>query len=81
MNKSINQTLSRTILTSLTTLVVLIVLLFVGSYLIKLFTLALIIGVLIGTYSSIFIASYSVNLLQNKFGYILEKFNLENNES
>ena len=46
-NKSINQTISRTILTSLTTLIVLIVLFFVGNYLIKLFTLALIIGVLI----------------------------------
>ena len=79
-NKSINQTISRTILTSLTTLIVLIVLFFVGNYLIKLFTLALIIGVIIGTYSSIFVASYSVNLLQNKFGYVLKKFNFEEEE-
>ena len=79
-NKSINQTISRTILTSLTTLIVLIVLFFVGNYLIKLFTLALIIGVLIGTYSSIFVASYCVNLLQNKFGYVLKKFNFEEEE-
>ena len=79
-NTSINQTISRTILTSLTTLIVLVVLFFVGNYLIKLFTLALIIGVLIGTYSSIFIASYSVNFLQNKFGYILKKFNFEEEE-
>ena len=77
VNQSINQTLTRTMLTSLTTLIVLIILYFVGSYLIKLFTLALIIGVIIGTYSSIFIASYSVSILQNKFGYILEKFRLD----
>ena len=79
-NTALNQTISRTILTSLTTLIVLIVLFFVGNYLIKLFTLALIIGVLIGTYSSIFVASYCVNFLQNKFGYILKKFNFEEEE-
>ena len=81
VNKSINQTLTRTLLTSLTTLIVLVILYFVGSYLIKLFTLALIIGVIIGTYSSIFIASYSVSILHNKFGYILEKFRLDDNEA
>ena len=80
INKSINQTLARTLLTSLTTLIVLVILYFVGSYLIKLFTLALIIGVIIGTYSSIFIASYSVSILHNKFGYILEKFRFDENE-
>ena len=80
INKSINQTLARTLLTSLTTLIVLVILYFVGSYLIKLFTLALIIGVIIGTYSSIFIASYSVSVLHNKFGYILERFRFDENE-
>ena len=80
VNKSINQTLARTLLTSLTTLIVLVILYFVGSYLIKLFTLALIIGVIIGTYSSIFIASYSVSILHNRFGYILDKFSLDENE-
>ena len=79
-NKAINQTISRTILTSLTTLIVLTVLFFVGNYLIKLFTLALIIGVLIGTYSSIFVASYCVNFLQNRFGHVLKKFNFEEEE-
>ena len=80
INQSINQTLARTLLTSLTTLIVLVILYFVGSYLIKLFTLALIIGVIIGTYSSIFIASYSVSVLHNKFGYILERFRFDENE-
>tara|TARA_B100000131_G_scaffold293364_1_gene308622 strand:- start:1140 stop:2024 length:885 start_codon:yes stop_codon:yes gene_type:complete len=71
VNQSINQTLRRTVLTSLTTLIVLIILYFVGSYLIKLFTLALIIGVIIGTYSSIYIASFSFTILYEKYGWML----------
>ena len=57
INISINETLSRTILTSLTTLTVVVSIFILGGGLIKDFALALIIGVLIGTYSSIFIAS------------------------
>ena len=56
-NKSINQTLSRTVLTSLTTFVVVSILFFFGGEVIHNFSFALVIGVLIGTYSSIFIAS------------------------
>jgi preprotein translocase subunit SecF len=56
-NKSINETLSRTILTSLTTLVVLLCLFFLGGEIIHNFAFAMIIGVGIGTYSSIFVAS------------------------
>ena len=56
-NRSINQTLSRTILTSLTTFVVVIILFFFGGEVIHNFSLALVIGVIVGTYSSIFIAS------------------------
>lgn len=70
-NLSINQTLTRTILTSLTTLIVLLILYLIGNYLIKLFTFALIIGVAIGTYSSIFVAGFCFNMLYNKYGYIL----------
>ena len=81
VNHSINQTLSRTILTSLTTLIVLTILYFVGSYLIKLFTLALIIGVMIGTYSSIFIASFSFKILYNRYGHLLNRFDLEEDEN
>tara|TARA_B100001029_G_C15010305_1_gene423813 strand:+ start:47 stop:997 length:951 start_codon:yes stop_codon:yes gene_type:complete len=80
VNHSINQTLSRTVLTSLTTLIVLIILYFVGSYLIKLFTLALIIGVIIGTYSSIFVASFSFKILYNRYGHLLNQFDLEEDE-
>jgi preprotein translocase subunit SecF len=57
LNKSINETLSRTILTSLTTLIVLFALFFLGGEIIHNFTFAMIVGVLIGTYSSIFVAS------------------------
>lgn len=57
MNLSVNQTLPRTILTSVTTLLVLIALFVFGGDSLKGFSVALIIGVLIGTYSSIFIAS------------------------
>ena len=57
MNVSINQTLPRTILTSLTTLLVLISLYFYGGDALNGFAATLIIGVLIGTYSSIFVAS------------------------
>ena len=56
-NLSLNQTMSRTIVTSLTTLMVVTILFFVGGEVIKYFAFALIIGVIVGTYSSIFIAS------------------------
>lgn len=56
MNLSINMTLSRTIMTSLTTLIVLISLYVFGGEIIRGFAMALIIGVLIGTYSSIYVA-------------------------
>jgi len=63
MNRSINQTLPRTILTSLTTLLVLISLYVFGGDIIHNFSVALILGVVIGTYSSIYIASPAVLML------------------
>ena len=57
LNKSINQTLSRTIMTSLTTLLALLALFLFGGEVIKGFVSAMMWGVLVGTYSSIFIAS------------------------
>ena len=57
VNLSLTQTLNRTLVTSLTTLLVLVVLFFFGGEMIHNFSLGLIIGVLIGTYSSIFVAS------------------------
>ena len=63
LNISINQTLSRTIITSLTTLFVLLSLLLLGGIAVEYFAIAMIVGILIGTYSSIFIASTSLFLL------------------
>jgi preprotein translocase subunit SecF len=57
VNASLNQTLSRTLMTSITTLVVLISLFVFGGEVIHVFSLALIMGVLVGTYSSIYVAS------------------------
>ena len=66
VNKSINESLSRTIVTSLTTLMVVITLYIFGGEVIHYFSFALIIGVLVGTYSSIFVASLIVVYLQPK---------------
>lgn len=60
MNRSLNQTLPRTVLTSLTTLLVLLSLLIFGGEVIRGFAIALIIGVVVGTYSSLFVASPTV---------------------
>lgn len=59
MNTSINQTLSRTIVTSFTTMLVVMSLYLLGGELISAFALTLILGVIVGTYSSIFVASAS----------------------
>lgn len=65
LNKSINQTLSRTILTSATTLFVVLVLFIFGGNAINDFAFALIAGVLVGTYSSIFIATPAIYVWEN----------------
>jgi preprotein translocase subunit SecF len=57
MNASINQTLARTLMTSITTLLVLVSLFVFGGEVIHAFSLALILGVVVGTYSSIYVAS------------------------
>ncbi|MBT5735196.1 protein translocase subunit SecF, partial [bacterium] len=66
VNRSINESLSRTIVTSMTTLFVVLVLYFFGGEVIHSFSFALIIGVLVGTYSSIFVASLIVIYMQPK---------------
>ena len=63
INTSINQTISRTLMTSFTTLLVLLSLFFLGGEVIHSFALALIIGVFVGTYSSIYVATTSALLL------------------
>ena len=57
INTAINQTLPRTVLTSVTTLIVVLTLLIFGGEVIRGFSIALLVGVIIGTYSSIFVAS------------------------
>ena len=57
INTSINEVLSRTLVTSLTVFIVLVALLFLGGMVVRDFALALAIGVVVGTYSSIFVAS------------------------
>ncbi len=64
INKSINETLARTILTSITTLLVVIILFVFGGGTIHNFAFAMIVGVLVGTYSSIYVASPIVLLSQ-----------------
>lgn len=66
INRSINETLSRTILTSGTTLIVVLALTLLGGGIIHDFALALLIGILVGTYSSIFIASPILLLWQGR---------------
>jgi len=63
INESISQTLSRTLITSLTTILVLISLILFGGEILFGFSFALLIGVIIGTYSSIYIASSTLLLL------------------
>ena len=66
INQSLNETMSRTLLTSVTTLLALFSLYFLGGEVLKGFTLAMIIGVFIGTYSSVFIASQIILYLNVK---------------
>lgn len=64
INRSVNETLSRTILTSVTTLVVVVTLFVLGGGIIHDFAFALIVGILIGTYSSIYVASPILLVMQ-----------------
>jgi preprotein translocase subunit SecF len=64
VNVSLTQTLGRTLVTSLTTFLVLLALFFVGGELIHAFSIALMIGVIIGTYSSVYVAA-NILLIMN----------------
>ena len=66
INQSINQTLTRCLNTALTTLFVLLAIFFLGGQSIKYFALALVIGIIIGTYSSIFITSSLITVWQGR---------------
>jgi preprotein translocase subunit SecF len=66
VNKSLNDTLSRTVITSVTTLFVVTVLFIFGGEVLKGFSFALMLGVIIGTYSSLFVASAMVVELERR---------------
>lgn len=66
VNSSINQTLSRTLLTSITTLIVVVLLYALGGEGIHAFAFALVVGVMVGTYSSVFVASPVLLMLVNR---------------
>lgn len=68
VNASINQTLARTLMTSLTTLLVVVSLFLFGGEVIHDFAFALIVGIFVGTYSSIYIASPVMLALEGRFG-------------
>ncbi|MGD8360305.1 MAG: protein translocase subunit SecF [Gemmatimonadota bacterium] len=68
VNRSINETLPRTVLTSGTTLAVLLALLLLGGTVIRDFTMVLMLGILVGTYSSIFVASPALLEIQKRWG-------------
>lgn len=68
INKSINNVLSRTIVTSFTTMLVVVILLVFGGEVIRPFALAISIGIIIGTYSSMFIAAPTLILWHERFG-------------
>lgn len=68
VNRSINETLPRTVLTSGTTLAVLVALLVLGGAVIRDFTVVLILGIVFGTYSSIFVASPALLEIQKRWG-------------
>ncbi len=68
LNRSVNQTLSRTLLTSGTTLIAVVALTLLGGPIIRPFALAMVIGILVGTYSSIYVASPTLLLLERRFG-------------
>lgn len=67
INRSINQTISRTLLTSLTTLFVVVVLFFFGGVALKSFSFPLLVGIIVGTYSSIYIASPVFYFIEERF--------------
>jgi preprotein translocase SecF subunit len=68
LNLSVNQTLARTVLTSGTTLAAVLALLFLGGQVIRPFAIAMVIGIAVGTYSSVFIAAATLLWLETRFG-------------
>jgi preprotein translocase subunit SecF len=68
LNQSVNQTLARTVITSGTTMVAVLALWILGGEVIRPFAIAMAIGIVVGTYSSVFIASPALLFLERHFG-------------
>jgi preprotein translocase subunit SecF len=68
LNQSVNQTLARTVITSGTTMVAVLALWILGGEVIRPFAIAMAIGIVVGTYSSVFIASPALLFLERRFG-------------
>jgi preprotein translocase subunit SecF len=69
VNEAINSTLSRTILTSMTTQLVVVAILILGGPVLRGFALALFIGIIVGTYSSVYVASAILIWLSRRYGH------------
>jgi preprotein translocase subunit SecF len=68
LNRSVNETLSRTLLTAFTTLIAVMALLAFGGEVVRPFALAMLIGIVVGTYSSIYIAAPTLLWLEQRYG-------------
>jgi preprotein translocase SecF subunit len=68
LNRSVNETLSRTLLTSITTMMAVLALLFLGGEVVRPFALAMAIGILVGTYSSVYVAAPTLLWLERRYG-------------
>jgi preprotein translocase SecF subunit len=68
LNRSVNETLSRTLLTSITTMMAVLALLFLGGDVVRPFALAMAIGILVGTYSSVYVAAPTLLWLERRYG-------------
>jgi preprotein translocase subunit SecF len=77
VNSSVNETLSRTVLTSITTLFTCVAIWIVGTGVLRVFAFALVAGVVVGTYSSIFVASPLVVVLNERFAAAKRKARLK----
>ncbi len=81
INASVNETLNRTINTSLTTLAAMLVFLFMGGPVIETFALAIALGVVVGTYSTVYVASPMILIMQDVKPYLVRMMTLSQRSS
>jgi preprotein translocase subunit SecF len=81
INTSVNETLNRTLNTSLTTLAAMLVFLFMGGPVIETFALAIALGVIVGTYSTVYVASPMILIMQDVKPYLVRLMTMSNRSS